>query len=112
VYADASKNVLGKGVTYKLKHILPLSDMVVTPTSSAKGKDKDILIASKSGGAEKSFEVSCLDTQDRNSWLAAIQGAIDTLAEDHKNLKSTVFDGSAQGEGAMKSQKFKTMMGV
>lgn len=34
VYADFSKNVIGRGVTYKLKHLLPIADMTVEPTSS------------------------------------------------------------------------------
>jgi len=34
VYADFSKNVIGKGVTYKLKHMLPIGDMTVQPMSS------------------------------------------------------------------------------
>lgn len=99
-------------MTYKLKHILPISEMIVEPTSSAKGKNKDISVTTKSGGVVRSFDLSCADTADRDIWLAAFKSAVQKLNEDTKSLKSTSFDGSNQGDKASKSQKFKAMMGV
>lgn len=129
VYADASKNVLGKGVTYRLKHILPLAEMTVEPTSSARtGKDKDLLVTTrnpagsketkddKSSSKEKAFELGCADTAERDAWLLAFRQAIGQLQEDQRNLRSATFDGSnvaqGDGKGTIKSSKLKQMMGV
>jgi hypothetical protein len=117
VYADASKSVLGKGVTYKLKHLLPLLDMSVEPTASARtGKDKDLAVTTRTGKEVKSFELSCADTPDRDAWLAAFQGAIQQIKDDQRNLKSATFDGSnvvhSMQDKSQKSSKLKQMMGV
>lgn len=111
MYADFKKDVVGRGVTYKLKHILPLLGMKIEATSSSKGKNKDITITTKSADG-KAFDVSCADTADRDSWMRDIQGAIDKLETEQKMLKTTSFDGTNQADKASKSSKLKAMMGV
>ena len=111
VYADFKKDVIGKGVTYKLKHILPLTGMTLEATSSDKGKNKDISVTTKSSDA-KQFDISCADTADRDSWLRDMQAAIEKNEAESKVLKTTSFDGTNKTETLNKSSKLKAMMGV
>lgn len=111
IYAEASKNVLGKQ-RFKLKHIVPLAGMTAE-AKNTNGKNKDIAVTVGSGSTSgKTFDLSCADSADRDSWLAAIQSAIDRLREDSAALKTTSFDGSDPNQRVSASSKLKSMMGV
>ena len=110
VYADVSKSVMGRGgVTYRMRHCLPILDMVVEPTSSARGKNKDISVTTKAAGSTKSFDLSCADTADRDVWLAAFIDTIAKLKEENKLLKTNTYDGTDRSSN---SSKLKALMGL
>jgi hypothetical protein len=119
VYADYSKNVLNKGMTYKMKHILPLLDMNVTK-QNYNNKNKDIEITSSNSGTkasadELSFLLSCSSPEERDVWYDAFSAALTKLKDQNTNLTVQSFDGSdpnSNAEKAQKSSKLKAMMGL
>jgi len=72
VYTD--KTVLG---TYKLKHVVPLRDMKISKGELPTGEPTLIDIKAKTG---KSFPVNANSMDDRDSWSAAIQKAINDIS--------------------------------
>jgi hypothetical protein len=114
IYATFSRSVIGSKCRYQMKHLMPLSDMSVEAAPGAKGKNKDIAITTRSSGEVKSFDLSCTDTHDRDSWLKDIQAAIYKLQHDSRVFKTMTFDGMDPAEkvSTSYSSKLKAMMGV
>lgn len=63
--------------TYRMRHILKLDKMAVSPSMGPNNKDKDLIIeASTKEGEKKKYNISCGTTENRNSWVSALMKAI------------------------------------
>jgi len=103
VYAAESRSF--SGVTYQLKHVLPLADMDIKQL----GQDKDLQIRS---GKKKSICVSCSSLEERLYWYNKIQGAIEAFTSSRKDgIKVTTFDGG-NSVGVSKGSKVAALIGV
>jgi hypothetical protein len=79
-------------------------------TPDPKGKNRDLLVSTRSGGVTKSFELSCADTEERDSWVDAFTETIDKMREEQQSLRTNTFDGKQHMDG--NNPKLKAMMGV
>jgi len=104
VYADTrTKNVLGRGngVTYKLRHILPLNEMEVEPIAGNKGKNKELRISFNRG--QHSNSTASHPPATTPSWMNSVDSQ---LQRSVSAADATASPATGGGRGGVQYKEF------